>query len=229
MKRCFLLVFIIFIVCTSFIKFNKTSFLARYRPDAFKSNIVVFRQTCNDNLFVPGDFDGDGRTDTLIYDNISKISKKPVVNIPDFSEGGSPDKYLDSLKSDLYITLKNKKADTLHLGLARGLFCLINIGDNNNDKRDEIAFVVDYCDFSNCNTCWVYTLCDKRWLELKKFNVHESAFYDEENTAPVFEEIKGYLECRDKKWYYLDYFQWFNASGPQDTIMKPLILKKRCR
>lgn len=61
------------------------------------------------------------------------------------------------------------KRDTLYLGFAQGLYCLINIGDLNLDGKDEIALSVDYIDESLYNTCRVYSVYFDKWTELKQF------------------------------------------------------------
>lgn len=181
-----------------------------------------------DKLSVTGDFDGDGKTDTLVQNIVSKLSGRSIDSIPDFNDWDSLLQFSEKAGAEVILTLLNGKSDTLYMGNALGLFCLINMGDNNNDKRDEIAVVVDYCDYSNCNSCLVYTLCENKWVMLMSFAILETAFAYEGDTLPAGNEIEGFLEHRENQWMYIDYNKWFEAKKAKDTIMQPLRLKKGC-
>lgn len=187
------------------------------------SNVKYIQLT---NLSVTGDFDGDGNIDTLTEDNISRLNNMPIDSIPDYIEFEYLEKFFNRVGSDIILTFSHQKDDTLHLGSGYGLFCLINIGDNNKDKKDEIAFVVDYCNFTNISTCYIYTYCKNNWVELKSFSIHENAF--EEDNFHLFKGIKGYLEYRKNKWMYIDYYRLWSAHSDADTIMKPLKIKRGC-
>ncbi|MFD1602889.1 hypothetical protein ACFSJW_24675 [Flavobacterium artemisiae] len=157
-------------------------------------------------LFCVGDFDGDGKRDTIFQYNFSKLKKEEIINAPDpaKNEWENVIKWFMDQDSDVYLAFNKKKLDTLHLGTAQGLYCLINIGDNNLDGRDEIALVVDNLDFSNLNSCKIYSICKGKWLELKQFNINESAFDIVEDAQTTFSNIPDYLEKKDDKWYYTD-------------------------
>ena len=72
---------------------------------------------------------------------------------------------------------------------------MINLGDLNKDKKDEIALVVDVPDYSQLNTCHIYSLCNNQWTEIKRFSIHEGAFtFGKGEDAHNFEEIRGFLE-----------------------------------
>jgi hypothetical protein len=182
---------------------------------------------CLKKLFVTGDFDGDGKLDTISQNNISDITHQQIDSYP-CNQWDSIEKYFDKIEADVILTIKNKNCDTLHLGSGSGLYCLINIGDNNKDKKDEIAFVVDYHNFTNISPCDIYTLCKNKWIKLKTFDIHESAFdYESENDSD-FKQIKGFLECHKNKWFYIDYMDWYNAETDKDTILRPLKIKNGC-
>lgn len=157
-------------------------------------------------LFCVGDFDGDGKRDTIFQYNFSKLKKEEIINAPDPSKNEWEDvvKWFIDQDSDVYLAFNKTKSNTLHLGAAQGLYCLINIGDNNFDGRDEIALVVDNLDFSNLNSCKIYSMCKGKWLELKQFNINESAFDRVEGVQNTFSDIPDYLEKKDNKWYYTD-------------------------
>ena len=128
--------------------------------------------------------------------------------------------------SDAYLVLNKRNCDTLHLGTGSGLYCLINIGDNNHDGKDEIAFVVDNCDFSSLNSCNIYTICRNKWTELKSFGVNEFAFDYTTNEEPVFNEIPGFLEKHNGQWMFKDYYQEFFDTIEGNTKFAKLKLYK---
>lgn len=182
-----------------------------------------------EKLYITGKFYGNGEKDTIFQHNYSRLSKREIDSFPDPLKNEWDDivMWFDNQQSFNYLVTNKKQSDTLSLGTGQGLYCLINIGDNNSDGKDEIAFVVDYCDFSQINTCAIYTLCNSRWTKLKEFKIHESAFYYTGESMPIFNEIKGFLEIKSNKWIYKDYLQEFNSkSGILE--MKELKLNK-CR
>jgi hypothetical protein len=180
-----------------------------------------------EKLTITGDFDGDGKADTLFQNTINKNTKVSIDSFPN-NQWDSLETYFYKIDADVILTLSNRKCDTLKLGATGGLYCLINIGDNNKDKKDEIAFVVNYYNFTNITSCCIFTLCDNKWKQLKEFKIHENAFEYEGDTVKTFKQIKGFLEYRKKSWFYIDYIDWFNAESDKDTILKPLKIKNGC-
>jgi len=181
-------------------------------------------------LFVVGDFDGDEKKDTIFQHNYSKLSKTEIDNSADpfQNEWNTVVNWFYYQNADLYLTLNKNNQDTLHFGTAQGLYCLINIGDNNADGKDEIALVIDYLDFSRVNSCKIYSLCKDKWKLLKQFGVHEDAFNFTTNKAPLFDNIKDYLEKQNDKWVYKDYSQV--GYDKQENVGKMLSLKlNRCK
>lgn len=170
-----------------------------------KDNIILQKLK---NPMVTGDFDGDDKIDTLQYHMVSNSLLSEIDYVPNPFKND-----WDSIvgwfsKKDIYSYFSFSKTgnDTLSLGAAPNLYCLINLGDLNNDGKDEIAFVIDYFDYSNLNVCNIYTICNKKWTVLKSINIHEDAF-ETTNEDKVFHSIKGYLEYQHGKWYYLDNFE----------------------
>ena len=179
-----------------------------------------------DKLFVIGDFDGNGIQDTIFQHNYSRLTKSEIEYSADpfQNEWDTVVNWFYEQGADLFLTMNSSNKDTLHLGTAQGLYCLINIGDNNADSKDEIALVVDYLDISRINSCKIYTLCNDKWTLLKHFGVQEDSFdYTSENT-PIFDSIKGYLENRNGRWFYKDYSKISLDTEEDVEKMKKLIL-----
>jgi hypothetical protein len=184
-------------------------------------------------LFVVGNFDGNG-IDTLFLHHYSNLTKTEIDSFPypsDLDDWGDFISCFNDQAIESYLALNQKNKDTLHLGNTIGLYCLINIGDNNSDGKDEIALVVNHLDFSRVNSCKIYTLCKNQWTLLKEFGIHEDAFDfnspDNEMTdPPVFYEIKAYLENHGGQWYYRDYHKEGYESLEDAEKMERLKLGK---
>lgn len=177
-------------------------------------------------LFAVGDFDGDKKQDTIFQHNFSRLTKAEIEYSPDplQNEWDTVARWFYNQDANLYLTINTKEQDTLHLGIAQGLFCLINIGDNNADGKDEIALVVDYLDFSMLNFCKIYSLCNDKWTLLKQFEVHEGSFVFTTDKAPIFDNIKDFLEIQNDKWVYKDFSQVSNETREETgdmTTLKP--------
>ena len=176
-------------------------------------------------LFVIGDFDGDRKQDTIFQHTFSRLLKTEIEYSPDplHNDWDTVVKWFNNQDADLFMTFKTNNHDTLHLGAAQGLYCLLNIGDNNADGKDEIALVIDYLDFSEVNSCKIYSLCNKKWILLKQFSILESSFDFAPNKAPIFNDIKGFLEKRNGKWVYKDYSQ--ESYETKEAVKKMTELK----
>ena len=181
-----------------------------------------------EKLWVVGDFDGDHKTDTLFEHNFSDLHHIEIDSAADpfQTEWDTVVNWFYKQEADVYLTLHHNAFDTLHLGTAQGLYCLINLGDLNADGTDEIALVVDYCDFSSLNSCKIYTCCHRKWTQIHRFSIFEGAFDHAPDSAPTYAEIKGYLEKQNNHWTYLDYLQTDDDSAAATRKMKPLIIHK---
>jgi hypothetical protein len=179
-------------------------------------------------LSIDGDFDGDGQLEILFQHNFSLRYQKEIIHAADpfGNEWDTVMQWFDRQQPDIYLTMNQKNSDTLHLGSGQGLYCLINLGDNNKDGKDEIALVVDYLDFSRVNTCKIFSLCKNKWKLLKEFSIHEGAFDFENdgNAIPDFSEIKEFLEKHNGKWGYKDYLDDFSDKQEDVGKMKGLKL-----
>ncbi len=175
-----------------------------------------------EKLFVIGDFNGDEKQDTVFQHNYSRLTKTEIEFSADpfQNEWDTVVNWFYNQKADLYLTINKINYDTLHLGTAQGLYCLINIGDNNADGKDEIALVIDYLDFSRVNSCKIFSLCNYKWTILKEFNIFEGAFDFSGSKPPVFKEIKAFLEKRKGQWYYIDYLQEFEKQEDVGKMLK---------
>lgn len=172
-------------------------------------------------LSIEGDFDGDGEKEKMVS-FISDSTGKAVNRIPYGEEWSETLDYVfgNGITTKLY--MEGKKSDTIKLGTSMGVYCLINLGDINKDKKDEIVFVIDNPDYSSVNTGRIYSLCNGKWSEIKTFGVHEEAFSTENEKRIVFKEIIGFLEQHKGAWLYSDYNDESYTMYPPPEQMKPL-------
>lgn len=210
------------------------SFLSCSKKNSSETHTEIFKNESNEDfhklekLSVTGDFDGDKKTDTIYQHNYSNLEKKEI----DFSPNPMKTDWDEVVKwfynqdADVTLTLNRKNNKILHLGTAQGLYCLLNIGDNNKDGKDEVAFVIDKLDESRTNTCKIYTWCNGNWQLLKEIGIHEDAFDWKGEAQPKFNSIKGYLEKQNGTWNYFDYNQNEYDSPEEVGKMKVLKLNK---
>lgn len=223
MKNIFLLIFLAMFSCSEQEKERPVETKQPAQKDSLAINYKLLEK-----MSVTGDFNGDGIQDTIFQHNINAETGLSIDSCPDpwKHEWDSVVTYLSKNHSRVTLSSSLKDIDTLSLTEGMGLFCLINIGDNNHDKKDEIAMVVDLLDVSRLNSCRIYTICGKTWLELKAFSVYEGAF-DSYGKEPVpTDRIEGFLEKKNGTWKYLDYIDELRANDDSETgRFKPLRLK----
>jgi hypothetical protein len=189
-----------------------------------QTNKVAFQKL--ENKFITGDFDGDNIIDTLNQTYFSRNIKNTLTEIPVIDDHDSLTDYY--FKNDIQATLKSKKTNlkNLDLGICFGTYSLINIRDNNNDHKDEIALVIDYCDFSVLNSCKIYSFCNNDWKLLNQFNISENAFFYAKDEKLNPNIITGFLEKKKNKWFYTDYLENLQSDNPEiETLIKPLKIK----
>ena len=161
-----------------------------------------------DKLFVVGNFAGNREKDTLFQHNFSRRYGMEIDSSADpfQMDWDLVENWFNEQDADVFLAFSHSGRDTLHLGLAQGLYCLLNVGDLNADSKEEIAFVADYFGMSRVNSCQIFSLCNGKWTEMKNFGVHEDAF-NFTDKKPIFTEIKDGLEKQHGKWVYKDYLQ----------------------
>ncbi len=123
---------------------------------------------------ITGDFDGDGNQDELKESLISPINNKSIDALPQLE--------YDSLVTLIYkkkpvLSLQSVKKNIPELILTKnasfGTMWIKNEGDLNKDGSDEISIVINWPDWSQVNSCIVYSLKNGKWIEYAKFEVRE--------------------------------------------------------
>lgn len=223
MKKMFLLIFLAVISCS---EQQKEQPVETKQPEQKDSPAMTYKLL--EKKILAGDFNGDGRQDTLFQHHINWETGLSVDSCPDpwKHEWDSVVMYFSRNYSRITLSSSLPGMDTLFLDGGLGLYCFINIGDNNHDKKDEIALVVDKTDFTRVNYCEIYTLCEKTWVQLKLFSIYEGAFDASEKEPAPTDRIEGFLEKKNGTWKYLDYIDELQANDERETgRFKPLHLK----
>lgn len=181
-------------------------------------------------LFVVGDFNGDHLLDTLKQSTYSALSNKEIEMAPDpfQHEWDTVVSWFYEQDANVCLTMGKWGKDSIRFGVAHGLYCLLNIGDNNKDGKDEVAVVVDWLDYTSVNRCRILSLCNDKWVILKEFYIHEDAFNFTNETRPVFAQINEYLEPSANGWLFNDYDEQFSDEANPDMIgkLRPLSIER---
>ena len=143
---------------------------------------------------ITGDFDGDGRRETMYERFLSRRTDKETVK---FYAGLEYDKLVEynAWKRPLTIvTSKNNIIDTLKISddpQSLGLAWLKNEGDLNGDGGDEVSYVPNWADWSETNTCHLMTYSGGKWHELVELDIRDwmipelPGLYTEENMCGI--------------------------------------------
>ena len=150
-----------------------------------------------------GDFDGDGIEEVLYESLISKLTGRRIDSIQYFGEYDFGNMVICNLDPELKLKSKSKKYDLKLVEHCQtfGLMRVINLGNVNEYPGDEIAMIIDWADWSNCNSCRVYSFQNNNWMLAKQFDIHETTVYMNEYSST---EIKGVIEKERDGWYYCE-------------------------
>lgn len=128
-----------------------------------------------------GDFNGDKVNDTIFESYINSETKLETYKI------------LDTLNwdNDIELTIKNKPISLLYSSIKsvshylvtnnpqqKGIYLFTNLGDINDDNKDEFGFAVDWADYSNLNTYNIMTLNKNKFVKIFSFPIHETMSID---------------------------------------------------
>ncbi|HET6994490.1 MAG TPA: hypothetical protein VFI06_05895 [Chitinophagaceae bacterium] len=138
-----------------------------------------------DRLKISGDFDGDGIIDTVYESYISSLTDKETLKTLDSSDGERNMELIIANKPESRIYSTINPADTFILTKDHqqsGIFGFENLGDLNDDKGDELGYIIDWADYSNINRYHILTFSkDKKWKELFDFQINEAASFEQES------------------------------------------------
>lgn len=160
----------------------------------------------DERLSIVGDFDGDKIQDTIFESYQNYRTKKEINKIHDSLDWDN----------DLELTVKNKPISILYSNIKsieqliitqnyqqKGVYLFSNLGDINDDGKDEFGYAVDWADFSSLNTYRIMTINKNKFVEIFNFPIHETMSTIPENQ---FESNKLVVKISDKtiKYKYAD-------------------------
>lgn len=166
-------------------------------------------------LKISGDFDGDGKKEDLVEHYISQTTKtetnKSYANNIDYSELVG---LIKAKKPQSFVTSSNPEIDSLPISSELQLFGLMflkNEGDLNNDGNDEVAYVVDWADWSNTNTYHIVSYVNKKWINIHSFPIWEWQFNDLKNNQGLVKKLNN----SEIEYYYSN----------DESVLDTMILK----
>ena len=126
---------------------------------------------------IRGDFDGDGRQDTLTEHYISSLDGKETNKFYDNLDNYGQQVALTVHKHPVsFVTSNSKGIDTLLISRdlqLLGLLYLKNEGDLDGDGADELSYVVNWAAWSSVNTWYLMSYKKHKWVELYSFTIRD--------------------------------------------------------
>lgn len=132
------------------------------------------RQIMGHRFTLTGDFNGDGKPDTMGEHYFDGIENRETYK---FKEGLEYDALVERTIHDkcyVFLTCSGNIPDfrpEIRVSQLFGLSHLKNEGDLNGDGTDEVSYVIDWADFSNSNTYHIITFRKGKWEELYSFPI----------------------------------------------------------
>jgi len=202
--------------------------------DAPAKRAVIDRFKLFVGKVVYGDFDGNGVTDTL-SERLMKMNKQRFIKSvpdPEYNLWESVVDYCNRNYIASVLVTSGVAADTIYFSESLGTFVILNVGDINKDGADDLALVWNLLDFSNLNSCQVYSLCGTQWKVVKAFEINELAFSwranDRKDSMAAHSAIRDWLEKRKGVWKYRDYMEWALAETEEEANKMHVLRGKRC-
>ena len=140
-----------------------------------------FHKEFGDRYSIVGDFNGDRKVDTVFESYISSLTNKETYkkqNTVDWENN------LDLIIKKLPVTrlyASIPKVDTFIVTKEAqqiGLFHFRNLGDLNEDGKDEIGYAINWSDNSNLNHYHIVSIIDNKFKEIFSFNINEMFCYE---------------------------------------------------
>ena len=152
---------------------------APFDSTGIKTSTQVSNPVLQDRLMILGDFDGDGQQDSLRESYLNQQGKESVKLFDGSNQDNQIEKvtankgicrllgYFGNHKSDSFLVTKDPRQT--------GLIWLSNEGNLDSVPGDEIAYVIDWADYSGMNTCFVMSWRPKKgWTNILSFTINEN-------------------------------------------------------
>ncbi len=146
---------------------------------------------------INGDFNGDGKTDTLVEHYLSWRSHKEIPKFYDSLDYDQLVGHAQECKGICVVICKDTAIVNLVVGHGfLGLSFLKNEGDLDGDGSDEISFVANSADWSAVNSYHLLTYKDRKWMELLYFETRDYMI-PEPPTVEKYSSMWGDLKLTD--------------------------------
>lgn len=145
------------------------------------TDTTLTKKEFGDRFSIIGDFNGDKIIDTVSESYISSLTNRETYKTLDNRDW----------ETNIDQVIKNKPITRLYTNIPNtdtfavtkefqqaGLFHYRNLGDINDDGKDEIGYAIKWVDNSNLNTYHIIELKDNKFKELFSFQINESFLYD---------------------------------------------------
>ena len=186
-------------------------------------------QTTNDpfeRISVVGDFDGDSQPDTLQEAYINKNTKEEIekINFDNCESRDCVDKFLETNNPGSYLFVKSR-GDTIFLSYDKedyptfGITGLLNIGNIDENKGDELAIIIGWADYVSVTKCEIWTFNPDKWKKLKDFHIHEEQIFDSSIGKTVLtRNSRSNLSLNSKGVFFLEkennfYYEYDYVNG----------------
>jgi hypothetical protein len=146
-----------------------------------QTDTVSIQKEFGDRFSIVGDFNGDGKTDTVYESYISSLTNKETYKKLDNQDW---EHNIDLIIAQqpvtrLYTSIPNVDTFTVTKETQQiGLFHFRNLGDLNEDGKDEIGYAINWADNSNLNSYRIVSIIDNRFKEVFSFKINEMLCYD---------------------------------------------------
>jgi hypothetical protein len=166
-----------------------------------KAYIAHLPQVLGYRFIIEGDFNGDGKQEKLVehyFDTITgQESNKFYKDITYDQLVGITCMYK---APESFLVCTNPNIDTCWIaayGQLLGLSYVKNEGDLNGDGTDEISYVINHADWTNCNSCHLATYTNHQWKDIYAFPIWDWQIPDLPQTYNQY----GLFGLQDKHIY----------------------------
>ena len=173
-----------------------------------------FHKEFGDRYSIVGDFNGDRKVDTVFESYISSLTNKETYkkqNTVDWENN------LDLIIKKLPVTRIYASIPTVDTFIVTkeaqqiGLFHFRNLGDLNEDGKDEIGYAINWSDNSNLNHYHIVSIIDNKFKEIFSFNINEMFCY--EGSEELFDNKEFIQKIGNKTFKY----KFYSDSATNDT------------
>jgi len=134
-----------------------------------------------DRYSIVGDFNGDKMVDTVFESYISSLTNKETYKKQNTVDW---EKNIDLIVKKLPVTRLYASIPTVDTFIVTkeaqqiGLLHFRNLGDLNEDGKDEIGYAINWSDNSNLNHYHIVSIIDNKFKEIFSFEINEMFCYE---------------------------------------------------